>query len=190
MPPTKRQAAKKSASKPRSQPPAASSSTQFGQGWQRGDVSAARELTLPSGAVCLVRQVSTSDLIGAGLLEKLDLLTGIADKEIVQPAQKGKSSPDKVPTLKGSEALATLELCDKVTAMAVVDPKVKLAPTPRCRICNWEGMDENQHTDDHPVDLVPRDPNVIYTDGIPMGDKFEIMSTAVQGVAALNSFRE
>lgn len=189
--PRKTASAKKTATRAQRPTPQPSASPKYGSGWQRGDTSDIGDLTLPSGNVVLVRKPGTQGLIEAGVLDKLDPLTQLVDKKIVGPATKGSDSAenDKPPTTE--EIILLTEVCDRIMAWAVIEPTVKLAPTPRCKFCKWEGNDLKKHkNEDHTFDPVPREEDVVYTDAISLQDKTAVMIWATEGPAALARFRE
>jgi hypothetical protein len=219
MPPTTRKASttkKTTATRKRTTPRVGELSSQansnlqaavaeFGATWIKGDAKAPTEFTLPSGAVCLVKRIEPTDLITSGVLDNLDVLSGLVNEEVVQVAKKGKKPQGLLEGLPSGDALVKmLELADKVTCAVVVAPVVKLAPIPKCLHCDWEGTEEEipehgtQGThkrasakyQDHEFVDTPRDPNAIYTDGVPMTDKVAILNFVLGGANALAPFRE
>lgn len=199
MPPTKRKTPSKPERERRAQQaqenrPQETPNLGRGGGWQRGDVLGVEELHLPSGSSALVRKAQIPELIATGALEKIDMLTPVVDRELVQKArgrQKPKQNELTWATMKPQEMMAALEMSDRVTAAVVVEPAVRLAPTPKCVVCKWEGNDwaEHQPEDKHSLTLEPRDPDVFYTDGIDMQDKLFILDHALGGLRGLENFR-
>lgn len=177
-------------------------STQYGANWQRGGSGVNTfEEKLPSGEVVLLKRATPEDLIMAGVVDDLDLLTKFVDKEVVQPGTTGLKpgaaiSPSDFATFselfKDKEALLKIMvLADRVAVQCCVQPKLKLAPPDKCASCGWEGADPTQHQpeDGHDPEWVPRDDRFVYTDVIDFMDKIAIMNAAVGGADTLESFR-
>lgn len=169
------------------------SKTTRGAGWRKGVDLQPQELTLPSGATCLVAQPGMEALVKAGVIEQVDVLTPLVDVELVQPARNSGEATLKTPKgMTGESLVAIYELADRITVAVVVDPPVALAPIPTCEVCNWEGTSPVAHrpADDHDLVLKPRDPDVYYTDGIAGEDKFAILAFALGGPQSVASFLE
>lgn len=156
--------------------------------------TSSEELPLPSGDSIIVRRVQIEDLIATGLIGKLDSFLPEVDKH-VQRAKRG-STPKKASRGKPvdsevdagmallkkdpSKLVAILRVCDLITAEVCLEPKVAVA---------WTWVDEAAST----VEFLPaakREPDFIYTDNIPLGDKLAIFEWATGGLVALAQFRE
>jgi hypothetical protein len=169
--------------------------TTRGMGWGKGADLQEQELTLPSGTTCLVKRPQTPELIASGLVDRLDVLTPVVNKWLVQPAK----NPDDLPNGESTQRKVTLEdeivlteLADRVASVTVVDPVLLLAPTPRCTVCGWEGnnLQDHKSEDGHAVQIVPRDPDAYYTDGVDPRDKLAILAWVMGGPRAMESFLE
>lgn len=194
--PTKRASRAKAQAQPgpRVEQPAAEaeSDSRYGRGWQKGSDTGMADVTLPSGAIALVRNPGMAGLIEAGVLEKLDPLTAMVDQKLVQPASRGQGAGRKSGKVSRDEALAMMEIADRIAPFVIVEPKVALAPTPMCTVCYFEDNDTTKHRpeDGHDFAPKPRDPNVYYTDGIELDDKLATLQYALGGARALESFRD
>lgn len=169
------------------------SKTTRGAGWRKGADLQPQELTLPSGATCLVAQPGMEALVKAGVIDQVDVLTPLVDVELVQPAKNSGEAVLKLPKGMTADALiAIYELADRITVAVVVDPPVALAPIPTCSVCAWEDTSPATHrpADGHDLNLVPRDPDLYYTDGIAGEDKFAILTFALGGPQTVASFLE
>lgn len=167
------------------------SKTARGSGWRKGADLQPQELTLPSGATCLVAQPGMEALVKAGLIDRIDVLTPLIDVELVQPAKNGGEKVARLPeNLTHESLLAIYELADRITVAVVLDPPVLLAPVPKCKVCDWEDVSVATHhpADKHELDLVPRDPDAYYTDGVDGNDKFFILTFALGGPQSVASF--
>jgi hypothetical protein len=177
---------------------------QFGSTWQRGAAAANRhELPLPSGAVCLVKRMDPIEMIAVGIIEKMDVLTNLIDDKIVKKAKLGADFGISDMQGMSTEALVKMvEVADKITVAACIEPHVELAPALRCQHCDWEGSEDELPSHGaqgihkktgakyvvHDFEDTPRDPSVIYTDGVPTGDKFAIMNFVMNGAQVVAPF--
>lgn len=127
------------------------------------------ELALPSGNVCLVTRPGVRGLIKAGLLDSLDSLTGLVQRELLdsndpkkqaQAAQQILADPAKL-----EEGLAII---DKAVCHAVQAPTVLMPPP--------EGEE--------------RDPDAVYVDEVDDEDKTFIFNFIVGGTRDIEQFRQ
>lgn len=172
-------------------------STQYGANWQRGGTGVNTfDVTLPSGAVVLMKRALPADLIMAGVADDLDLLTKFVDKVVVQPGTTGIKADmttgqlgDIGEMFKDKESLIKfMVLADKVSVQCCVQPKLHLDVQPQCRECKWEGLDPTEHPGDHEFDPTPRDDAYVYTDSIDFVDKVAMMNAAVGGADGWETF--
>lgn len=160
--------------------------------WQRGSNLGTEELHLPSGSTCVVlQQPGLESLVKNGVIDRMDILTSFVDRELVQPAKR-RGKKEEPASMSNEDLLKLMQFADRVTVAMCVDPPVQLAPTPKCKVCGWEGANVSTHTpeDEHTLDLVPRNPRFFYTDGIDLQDKMEILRYAIGGPQNVEPFPE
>ncbi len=156
--------------------------------WKKGPGAAPVDVELPSGNTARIKQISMPQLLGEGIFP--DSLQGYIKKAIGEeskaaaekPGQpsdhKKKSKPKKQGEVFGEEDIAEMlqdpakiadmfSVFDKVTVMAVVEPKVLAAPE-----------DESE-----------RDPQKLYVDEVDLQDKTFIFQFCVGGSKDLERFR-
>lgn len=133
------------------------------------------ELDLPSGNTCLAIRPGAQGLIKEGLLDSLDQLTALVQKEHIdsKDPRKGLQSAVNAMAANPKDLMEGLEMVDKVIAFVVKEPKV------------W--MDEYEKDG---VTLKPRKPDRLYADGVDLEDKMFIFQWTVGGTADLARFRE
>jgi hypothetical protein len=118
---------------------------------------------VPSGQKCLLRELQVEQLLLEGILDQVTRLDGLA-QELVNLAQGLPPEKQKLPSKEDFSTL--LNLVNKVTLMAVVEPHV--------------------HADDS-MDFVPQD-SVAISD-IDLMDRIAILEHALKGVKGLDNFR-
>jgi hypothetical protein len=126
-----------------------------------------QELVVPSGQMCRVRKLDFPDVMAAGLMDKLNTLQGVVDKNI----RKGEGQPpaDPLKMLKDRRtSLQMAELLNQIVVLCVTAPTVVMPPEP-----GEERVD-----------------GVIYADSVGMMDKMEIFQFAMGDLTSLESFRE
>lgn len=177
MPGTTRKAAapkataKKAAAKPVKDAPKAVAKSGYGLGLANKPM----ELELPSGNTCLAIRPGPQGLIKMGLLDSLDQLTGLVQREHIDSKDPKKQLQAAVNTMAANpkDLVEGLEMVDKAIAHIVKEPKV------------W--LDEYEEDGVTPL---PRDPERIYTDEVDLEDKMFIFQWAVGGTADLAAFRK
>jgi hypothetical protein len=159
----------------------------YGEGW--GGAEAFEDLECPSGVWCQIRKPNPQQLISLGLIDNLDVLSGLVDKKHIKRV-KGT----KIPTV--SEAGAK-EILDNPKAimdmMAVADKVVEymvVQPTLRRPVkITSEVNDKGKHIE-IPLPFNDRESGVIYTDQLDMMDKMWIFQYCAGGSTDLTTFRE
>lgn len=163
------------------------------------------ELTLPSGNTCLVKRPGMEKLLSAGILP--DTLTPIA-MEAIKKSQGGPKKPEDhkkkgeqegldpelmAKFLEKEGALEDIFMAfDKVTAMCVVEPKVKLHMvqvtnpdgTPKKTVNGrdvWREIPEDEREPEDERDF-------LYTDEVDGKDKEHIFNFVSGGSAELATF--
>jgi hypothetical protein len=145
------------------------------------------DLKVPSGQLCLVRRPGPAGLIAAGVLDSLDVLTGLVQTEHVdrvEPSPEGErrkeelaqvSNADLLEIAKNPERLAkAMELVDKVICYVVLQPP--LLPVPEA--------------DPETGEVPSRVPDSAYIDMVDIEDKFYIFNFVLGGTEDLVAFRE
>lgn len=126
------------------------------------------ELNLPSGNVCLVNRPGVRGLIKAGLLDSLDSLTGLVQRDLLDSNDPKKQAQAAQQLLDSPERLEEgLSIIDRAVCHAVVEPKVLMPPP--------EGEQ--------------RDPEATYADEVDDEDKMFIFNFIVGGTHDIESFR-
>jgi hypothetical protein len=155
------------------------------------------EFELPSGDKCLLRKVDPMQLIGAGILDKLDFATNVVMGTHVKNAQmsnverikrerakreakaRGEDPAKAAQEVDDMAALQSLksnpeqlagfqDVLDQMLLLGVVAPKMVEAP----------------EDDDDRVD------GVFYTDTVPFNDKLAIFNKLMAGVKVVEQFRD
>lgn len=152
----------------------------YGASWGSNFV----DLTVPSGGLVQVSRPGLQGLIGAGVLESLDSLTGIVQTETI-PKAAGNRQIDAATILKDpkkvDDMLATI---DRVVLHVVKQPTVlKTTVTEQADETHPNGPWERPMRDDE------RDPEAHYIDGVPMDDKMFILQFVLGGSPDLAEFR-
>lgn len=149
------------------------------KGWKKAN--AERDLTLPSGNVCLVKRPGLPELIAQGVIP--DTLMPFA-QEAVKNAETGRPDHDannsKIAELMSAPGGmdAMFEAMDRVSALCVIEPPVRYHKQDDGR-GNWIELGEGD-----------RDPEVLYTDEVDFDDKVFIFTYVVGGTSDLESFRK
>lgn len=127
------------------------------------------ELTLPSGEMCLVTRPGVQGLIKMGVLDSLDSLTALVQKEHID-TNDPKKMQQAVSALvqRPQDLLEGMKIIDKVVCHTVVEPKVFMPP-------------ESEED---------RDPDAIYADDVDQDDKMFIFQYVVGGTSDIATFRE
>lgn len=147
------------------------------------------DLELPSGNIAKVKRPGMEKLLAAGVIP--DQLTPIA----MEAVNKGKGpTPQKSEEevlqefLKDQSAMASIfSAFDKVTAMCVVEPKVRLH-----QYTAQDALRDAIPTGYNVGDEIPeeeREEDLLYTDDVDMEDKTFIFQFVVGGDADLEKFR-
>jgi hypothetical protein len=156
------------------------------------------DLDIPSGGKCLLRKVDPLQLSEAGLMDKLDFATSVVMDTHVKNANlsnvervkrdrakreargKGLSEEEAVAELEDKQSMRNVmksaenskafrEVMDQLIVLAVVAPKMHLPP---------EDPDEE------------RNDEWFYTDAVPFHDKMAVFNKVMEGVRAVQQFRE
>lgn len=155
--------------------------------WKKASGARAVDVELPSGNVAKLKQIPMPELLSGGIFP--DSLQGYIQKAIGEEAKKPAAPTDRQPK-KGSKAAKAKDevmgpedvkemmsnpetvgdlftVFDKVTLLAVVEPKVLATP----------------------ADEADRDDNLLYVDEVDMEDKAFIFKFCVGGSKKLEEFR-
>jgi len=171
--PRKQQPAKKAAPAKATAKPAPAAASKAGYGI--GLANKPMELPLPSGAVCLAIRPGAQGLIKLGLLDSLDQLTGMVQREQIDSKDPKKQMQAAVNSIAADpkQLIEGLEMVDKAIAHIVKEPRI--------------------HLDEYEEDGVtakPRDSEKVYADEVDLEDKMFIFQWAVGGTADLATFRQ
>lgn len=161
-----------------------------------------KDVKLPTGAFVQIRVLDVEELVEMDILSEIDGLTSLVNTEHVEPATGRKRIPQdrKRPAATraereeqeqkdASEMLATLSKDpDKFRTMLYVVDKVIVAAVlqPKNVTTCYAGYKDDFTKIPHES----REPGLIYTDSIPMNDRFEIFGEALGKMGALQTFRE
>jgi len=164
----------------------------YGLGWG----SSFQDLTLGSGAKCMVRKLQMEDLSELGIIDHIDMLQDIVQEDHVDRVKKPQDRQKKKPTkadLAKQEAEDNKRTMDmmrdkaKFGKMADMIEKIVVAVVVKPQI-----LSAYKDVDGERVRLGPdeRTGGVIYSDTIAFQDKMEIFQYAFEGVSKLSDFRE
>jgi hypothetical protein len=154
-----------------------------------GAVAATREFKCPSGQYCLIKEVSLSDLMQAGLLDEMDTLGALMQQDVIAPAQgKGKKPSDrqaKKPT-KAEQAKAEEDAQNKAVMELMKNPEqfqamsrmiermVPIIVVKPGLVSPWTKNEAGQW-----VKLADRVDGVIYSDSVDFGDQMALFGEAM-----------
>jgi hypothetical protein len=149
------------------------------------------DLECPSGQLAQVRRPGVPGLIKAGVLDSLDVLTGIVQTDHIERVKSGKDasiSAEDVAKLAQDKAklLEALDLADKVVEYVVLQPSV-LRPVVRDE--NGEPVLDPVTRKEIPLPDKDRVPGQVYMDSVELMDKMFIFQFVVGGVRDLETFR-
>lgn len=126
------------------------------------------ELELPSGNICLVERMGVRGLIKAGLMDSLDSLTGLVQKELIDSQDPKKQAQAALQLAEDPAKLQEgIDLIDRVICHVVKAPEVHMPPK--------EGE---------------RDPEKLYADDVDDDDKTFIFNFVVGGTRDIEQFRQ
>jgi hypothetical protein len=146
------------------------------------------ELTLPSydengeSNVALVRRLGVQGLIKMGILDSMDSLTGLVSNKILEITGEADAEQLKKIAEASPELRKVLDLVDKITLAAVVQPPVRPVPT--------EQAPDPERPADAGVPWDWRNPTALYVDDVDLEDKMFIMNFVVGGSGDLSAFRQ
>lgn len=174
-----------------------SKSNKYGAGWKEKF----HDLDLPSGNVCQVRRPGMQGLIKAGILESMDVLTGLVQQVTLQKAE-GKPEVSQEKMIENPESITQmLDILDDIVLYVVNRPKVidkyetypAEHPMAGQRVKTESGKFvlvpvSMRHEDESDEDS-EEDP-VIYVDDVDLEDKMFLMNYVVGGSRDLATFRE
>lgn len=130
------------------------------------------DFTCPSGQRCALRKPQIDKLVQVGLLDKINVLAGIADGQVW--ASQGLPPIDVAKLMSDPAKFAALvDMLDTVIPIAVARPTILPA-------VDKEGQ---------PIPEDKRQPGVGYPDFIDFADKVAIFEEYVSGIAAMGPFR-
>lgn len=162
-----------------------------------------RDFTVPSGQKCRIKDLGLEDMAALGIIDQMDTLGMLVDKQHIQRVQ-GKKPQDrkaKKPTKAQQAAAEAAEqgeivawmrdrkkmsaigtMLDKIAAACVVEPVIENP---------WVPVDEDDPSKgerklrrDERVDVA------LYADKLPFADKMAIFEESFKGMEDLESFRE
>jgi hypothetical protein len=166
------------------------------QAWGKGKVEEIIEdVVCPSGQKCLARRPGLQGLLGAGIVDKMDTITGTINKKHIKRVKGGRPVElEAEEVMKDPDALVgILDTADKVALYIVVRPA--LTASPECTalgkgVCK---ASYNEHiikeSVTHTFDF-DADPDAVYVHNVELEDKMYLMNFAVGGTRDLDSFRE
>lgn len=128
----------------------------------------------PSGQRCALRPIDLSELLGMGLIEDINALTGIVEKDVIRPAQG--LPPLKAETLMkdGNRVANLMRVVDQIVCAVVARPALTLS------------TDEEGNK----IPEVNRKVGLVYVDSVGLGDRIAIFNESLKGVKELESFRQ
>lgn len=124
------------------------------------------EVVTSSGQKCRVRKLDFQAIIESGMVDKLNTLQGVVDKNIRKGEGRPPVDPLKMLQDKRTTKQMTL-LIDNVVCMVVTAPKVEMPPE----------------------DFGDRKQGVVYADTIGLLDKMDIFNHTMGDLTKLTSFR-
>lgn len=131
-----------------------------------------REFRTPSGQLCRIKNLDLPDLMGSGMLDRLNTLQGVVDKNV----RKGQGQPPVDPMKMLADKRTGrqfAELVDQLTCVIVTAPKVYPVPDPNAK------REQDRE----------RIAGRVYVDTINLVDKVEIFNAALAGLRELEPFR-
>ena len=161
--------------------------TTSAQEWRKDRTG--KELTLPSGKVCLVRPVGIEAMLSQGQIPNslLEIVQGALDKG------KGKKKEEVDEALLFAEVIKdpqklqdVFRLADMITARCVEAPKVRLHTWTQEDVLEGRCPSEDVGVE---IPESKRDPDWLYTDEVDLDDKMFIMQFAMGGTRDLERFR-
>lgn len=164
-------------------------------GYGLGLANKPMELELPSGNTCLAIRPGAQGLIKAGLLDSLDQLTAMVQREQIDPHDPKKQVQSAVNSLAANpkDLLEGLEMVDRAVAFVVKEPAVFLDEAELDAdgkpLFVVTGQDNAGQPIRKPV-FKKRDPDKVYADEVDLEDKMFIFQWAVGGTADLARFRQ
>jgi hypothetical protein len=130
------------------------------------------EFVVSSGQRCRIRNLDLRDVIAAGLMDRLNTLQGVVDKNV----KKGQGQPPVDPMkmmMDKRVGLQFADLVDEITCMVVNAPTVHPIPDPKAKR----------------IEDRERKEGLVYVDTISLSDKIDIFSHALGGLRQLEPFR-
>lgn len=125
------------------------------------------EMIVPSGQICRVKKLDLADVLASGMMDKLNTLQGVVDKNVRKSSGQPPTDPMKMLSDRRT-AKQMAELMNEVVCLVVTAPVVVMPP---------------ERKED-------RKDGVIYADTVHMMDKMEIFTRALGDLDQLESFRE
>jgi hypothetical protein len=181
-----------------------SNTPKYGQSWKKEKF---HDLELPSGNVCQVRRPGVQGLIKAGVLESMDVLTGLVQQTTL-PKAEGKVVVDKDKMMQNPDSVRSMiDILDDIVLYAVNRPAVL------DKYWRYQGDDETApHYDpqkagervldsnNKPIEIKAKDrlqddeadedaDPIIYVDEVDLEDKMFLMNYVVGGSRDLAQFR-
>lgn len=176
----------------------------YGQGWKKEKF---HDVELPSGNIAQVRRPGVQGLIKAGVLESVDVLTGLV-QQVTLPKAEGKPVVDEQKLIENKDALnSMLDMLDSIVLYVVNRPTVL------DKYWLYQSEDENKPhyspakagervlgEDNKPILIKDRDriqddnldedaDPILYVDDVDLEDKMFLMEYIVGGSRELASFR-
>lgn len=163
--------------------------------WKKKIQVEGTDLTLPSGNIALVKQMSPQAFMQSGLIP--DPLTAIIRKSIgekqgLPPTAMAEISEDP------EMLMSAMELFDRVLVYVVAEPFVKMPPTcdhltgeVRCEMYyNTAVHRDNKDPEYHEYHEGARADDILYADQVDMDDKMFIFNWCLGGTRDLDQFRK
>lgn len=149
-------------------------------GWAKAKDPSIRDITLPSGQVCQIRNLKMEDIFVLGIVDDLDDFgTALMPKQPTRAAKRSGAAAKKAQEdaelkrimsfLSDSQKFDTISgVLNKVVAKCVLQPALA----------------------DLPEDGKDRDPEKIYVDQVDFMDRLEIFNQVFSGMGDMARFRE
>lgn len=163
--------------------------------WKKKIQVEGADLTLPSGNIALVKQMSPQAFMQSGLIP--DPLTAIIRKSI---GAKQGLPPEALKEISDDPEMlmSAMELFDRVLEYVVVEPAVEMPPTcdrliNEVRCATYYNVDVHRNTQDpnyHQYHEGARAEEVLYADQVDMDDKMFVFNWCLGGTRDLDQFRE
>lgn len=132
------------------------------------------DFTCPSGQRCALRPLDLEQLLAMGVLEDINALTGIVEKDVIRPAQGLPPINTEKILRDGKKVGDIMRVVDQIVVTVVAKPEIRSNLD-----ANGNRLLEGQ-----------RELGVVYVDSISLVDRIAIFNESLKGVSELESFRQ